>query len=58
MKDEKLIEKLKKELSSLQNQIEQCYEKREKLVEDYTKQLLNFEVCDLEAKQGPILRKH
>ena len=51
MKDEKIIEKLKKELLSLQNQIEHCYEKREKLVEDYTKQLLSFEVCDLETKQ-------
>ena len=58
MKDEKLIAKLEKELSSLQNQIERCYEKREKLVDVYTKQLLNFEVCDLEAKQGSIIKKH
>jgi hypothetical protein len=58
MKDEKLIEKIKKELFSLQNQIAQCYEKREKLVEDYTKQLLNFEVCDPEAKPELIIKKH
>lgn len=58
MKDEKIIEKLKKELLSLQNQIEQCYERREKLVEDYTKQLLSFEVCDLETKQLIIPKRH
>lgn len=58
MKDEKLIEKLKKELLSLQNQIEQCCERREKLVEDYTRQLLSFEVCGLETKQDLIPKKH
>ena len=50
MKDEKLIEKIRKELFSLQNQIEECYEKREKLVADYTRKLLDFEVVDLETK--------
>lgn len=58
MEDEKLIEKLKKELLSLQNQIDECNEKREKLVEDYTRQLLNFEVVGLEAKQEIIHKKH
>ena len=58
MEDEKVIEKIKKELFSLQNQIDQCYEKREKLVEDYTKQLLSFEVVDLETKQEIIHKKH
>jgi hypothetical protein len=58
LQDEKIIEKLKKELLSLQDQIDQCYEKREKLVEDYTKQLLSFEVCDTETKQEIVNRKH
>ena len=57
MKDEKLIEKIRKELLSLQNQIEECYEKREKLVEDYTRKLLNFEVVDLETKPELIPKK-
>lgn len=57
MKDEKLIEKIRKELLSLQNQIDECYEKREKLVEDYTRKLLNFEVVDLEAKPELVPRK-
>jgi len=54
MEDEKIIQKLKKELLSLQNQIDQCCEKREKLVEDYTKQLLSFEVVNLETRQEVI----
>lgn len=58
MKDEKLIEKIKKELVSLQNQIDECYERREKLVENYTKKLLNFEVCDLELKPELLTKKH
>ncbi|MBX5326439.1 MAG: hypothetical protein ACQXXH_00820 [Candidatus Bathyarchaeia archaeon] len=58
MEDEKLIEKLKKELLTLQNQIDECNEKREKLVEDYTKQLLSFEVVDVETKQEIIHKKH
>jgi len=58
MEDEKLIEKIKKELLSLQNQIDECNEKREKLVEDYTRQLLNFEVVNLETKQEIIHKKH
>lgn len=57
MKDEKIIEKIRKELISLQNQIDECYEKREKLVEDYTRKLLNFEVVDLEAKPEQISKK-
>jgi hypothetical protein len=57
MKDEKLIEKIRKELLSLQNQIDECYEKREKLVEDYTRKLLNLEVVDLEAKPELISKK-
>ena len=58
MKDEKLIKKIKEELFSLQNKIDQCYKKREKLVEDYTRQLLSFEVIDLETKQEFIPKKH
>jgi hypothetical protein len=58
MKDEKLIEKIKKELLSLQNQIDECYERREKLVENYTKQLLSFEVCDLTLKPELIPKRH
>ena len=58
MKDEKLIKKLKKELFSLQNRIDQCYNKREKLVEDYTRQLLSLEVSDLATKQEFIPKKH
>jgi hypothetical protein len=58
MKDEKLIEKIKKELLSLQNQIDECYERREKLVENYTKQLLSFEVCDLTLKSELIPKRH
>jgi len=58
MEDEKIIKKIKKELLSLQNQIEQCYEKREKLVEDYTRQLLDFQVCNLETKPVFIHKKH
>jgi hypothetical protein len=57
MQDEKLIEKIRKELLSLQNKIDECYEKREKLVEDYTKKLLNFEVVDLETKPELTLRR-
>ena len=57
MKDEKLIEKIKKELLSLQNQIDQCYERREKLVEDYTRQLLNFEVIDLGTVKPELIQK-
>jgi hypothetical protein len=57
MKDEKLIEKIKKELISLQNQISEDYEKREKLVEDYTRKLLNFEVVDPEAKPELVSKK-
>jgi hypothetical protein len=58
MKDEKLIKKLKKELFSLQNRIDQCCNKREKLVEDYTRQLLSLEVSDLGTKQEFIPKKH
>jgi hypothetical protein len=58
MKDEKLIEKIKKELLSIQNQIDECYERREKLMEDYTKRLLNFEVVDLDLKQAVIPKRH
>jgi len=58
MKDEKLIKKLKKELFSLQNKMDKCYKKREKLVDDYTRQLLSFEVCDLETKEEFIPKKH
>jgi len=58
MKDEKLIKKLKEELFSLQNKIDLCYKKREKLVEDYTRQLLSFEVSDLETRQEFIPKKH
>jgi hypothetical protein len=57
MKDKKLIEKIRKELISLRNQIGECNEKREKLVEDYTRKLLNFEVVDLEAKPELISKK-
>jgi hypothetical protein len=57
MQDEKLIEKIRKELISLQNKIDECYEKREKLVEDYTRKLLNFQVVDLEGKPEPITKK-
>jgi len=57
MKDEKLIEKIRKELLSLQNQIDECYEKREKLVEAYTRKLLSFEVVDLDAKPELIPKK-
>lgn len=58
MEDEKLIEKIRKELLSLQNQIEECYEKREKLVADYTRKLLDFEVVDLEPKVELIRKSH
>jgi len=54
MEDEKIIQKLKKKLLSLQNKIDQCQEEREKLVEDYTKQLLSFEVVNLETRQEVI----
>jgi hypothetical protein len=57
MKDEKLIEKIKKELLLLQNQINERSEKREKLVVDYTRKLLDFEVVDLEAKAELIPKK-
>jgi len=57
MKDEKLIEKIKKELVSLQNQVSEGYEKREKLVEDYTRELLSFEVVDPEAKPELVSKK-
>lgn len=57
MKDEKLIQKIRRELLSLQNQIDDCYERREKLVETYTRKLLNFEVVDPEVKLVPISRR-
>lgn len=57
MKDEKIIEKIRKELVSIQNQISEGYEKREKLVEDYTRKLLNFEVVDPEARPELISKK-
>jgi hypothetical protein len=57
MEDEKLIEKIRKELHSLQNQINECGEKSEKLVVDYTRKLLDFEVVDLETKAELIPRK-
>jgi hypothetical protein len=58
MKDEKLIKKLKKELFSLQNRIDQCRNKREKLVEDYTRQLLSLEINDMGTRQEFISKKH
>jgi hypothetical protein len=58
MKDEKLIKKLKKELFSIQNKIDKCYKRREKLVEDYTRQLLSFEVSDLETKEEFVPKRH
>lgn len=57
MKDEKLIEKIRRELLSLQNQIDDCYERREKLVEAYTRKLLNFEVVDPEMKPVPLSKR-
>lgn len=57
MKDEKIIERIRKELVSIQNQISEGYEKREKLVEDYTRKLLNFEVVDPEANSELISKK-
>lgn len=57
MEDKKLIEKIRKELLSIQNQINECSEKREKLVVDYTRKLLDFEVVDLEAKAELIPKK-
>jgi hypothetical protein len=57
MKDEKIIEKIRQELVSIQNQISEDYEKREKLVEDYTRKLLNFEVVDPEANPELISKK-
>jgi len=57
MEDEKLIEKIRKELLSLQNQIDECYEKREKLVAAYTRKLLDFEVVNLDPKVELIPKK-
>jgi len=58
MKDEKLIERIRKELLSVQNQIDEGLEKREKLVEAYTRKLLSVEVVDLEANPLLTSRKH
>jgi hypothetical protein len=57
VKDEKLIEKIRKELLAVQNQIDTGLEKREKLVEAYTRKLLSFEVVDLEANPVLISKK-
>jgi len=57
MKDDKVIERIRKELLSVQKQIDEGVEKREKLVEAYTRKLLSFEVVDLEANPVLISRK-
>jgi len=46
MKDEKLIEKIRKGLLSPQDKADADHDKREKLVESYTMKLLDFQVAD------------
>ena len=57
MKDEKLIEKIRKGLLSLQDKTDVRSDKKEKLVENYTIKLLDFQVADLAAPELT-LKKH
>ena len=57
MKDEKLIEKIRKGLLSLQDKTDARSDKKEKLVENYTIKLLDFQVADFAAPEL-ILKKH
>jgi hypothetical protein len=50
MKDEKLIEKIRKGLLSLEDKADARSEK-EKLVENYTMKLLDFQVADFAAPE-------
>jgi hypothetical protein len=56
MKDEKLIEKIRKGLLSLQDKTDARSDK-EKLVENYTIKLLDFQVADFAAPELT-LKKH
>ncbi|HML01988.1 MAG TPA: hypothetical protein VK487_01300 [Candidatus Bathyarchaeia archaeon] len=51
MKDEKLIEKIRKGLLSLEDKADACHDKKEKLVENYTIKLLDFQVADFSAPE-------
>jgi hypothetical protein len=56
MEDEKLIEKIRKELLLLQDKADTSSGKREKFVENYAIKLLDFQVADL-ARPELILKK-
>lgn len=51
MKDEKLIEKIRKGLLSLQDKTDAHSGDKEKLVENYTIKLLDFQVADFAAPE-------